>query len=56
MFLFLGCPLRGLLFIMKFVIFKIGLNRLTLDLLKIDGAKRPKEFHEQIDALISGQK
>ena len=33
-----------------------GLNRLARELLKIDGAKYPKKFHEQIDALLAGQK
>ena len=33
-----------------------GLNRLARELLKTDGAKYPKKFHEQIDALLAGQK
>ena len=55
MSLFLSCPL-GLLLFMKLVIMKIGLNRLTRDLLKIDGAKHPKEFPEKIDSLLAEQK
>ena len=41
---------------MKLVMLKIGLNRLTRDLLKIDGANHPKEFHEKTDPLIADQK
>jgi len=34
----------------------INLNRLVRELMQIDGSKHPKKYHQQVNALLAGQK